>query len=152
MKSLSEAAVKQEILNRIEKLQAGAPPRWGHMSAEQMLCHLNDSFLLSMGERSASPATGLFQRTVMKWAALYAPFPWPKGVPTRPEIEQGVGGTPPSRFDQDRNTLLSLIERFSNPSREWEWEEHPIFGPMSDREWMRWGYLHSDHHLRQFGA
>ena len=88
----------------------------------------------------------------MKWAALYAPFRWPKGVPTRPEIEQGMGGTPPSEFEQDRKTLLSLIERFSNPSRDWEWDPHPIFGPMSEREWMRWGYLHSDHHLRQFGA
>jgi hypothetical protein len=26
-----------------------------------------------------------------------------------------------------------------------------MFGPMSERDWMRWGYLHADHHLRQFG-
>jgi prephenate dehydrogenase len=28
---------------------------------------------------------------------------------------------------------------------------HPMFGPMSPEDWMRWGYLHADHHLRQFG-
>jgi len=28
---------------------------------------------------------------------------------------------------------------------------HPIFGRMSLWEWQRWGYLHTDHHLRQFG-
>jgi Protein of unknown function (DUF1569) len=28
---------------------------------------------------------------------------------------------------------------------------HPIFGPMTAKDWMRWGYLHADHHLRQFG-
>jgi hypothetical protein len=28
---------------------------------------------------------------------------------------------------------------------------HPIFGRMTEAEWMRWGYLHTDHHLRQFG-
>jgi hypothetical protein len=29
---------------------------------------------------------------------------------------------------------------------------HPIFGPMSEAAWLRWGYLHADHHLRQFGG
>jgi len=28
---------------------------------------------------------------------------------------------------------------------------HPIFGAMKPWDWMRWGYLHADHHLRQFG-
>jgi uncharacterized protein DUF1569 len=28
---------------------------------------------------------------------------------------------------------------------------HPIFGPMSESAWLRWAYLHADHHLRQFG-
>ena len=26
------------------------------------------------------------------------------------------------------------------------------FGPLTDAEWMRWGYLHMDHHLRQFST
>ena len=32
------------------------------------------------------------------------------------------------------------------------WPRHPIFGRMSQRAWLRWAYLHMDHHLRQFGA
>jgi hypothetical protein len=28
---------------------------------------------------------------------------------------------------------------------------HSIFGSMTNQDWMRWGYLHADHHLRQFG-
>jgi Protein of unknown function (DUF1569) len=28
---------------------------------------------------------------------------------------------------------------------------HPLFGRMSASSWMRWAYLHADHHLRQFG-
>jgi hypothetical protein len=30
-------------------------------------------------------------------------------------------------------------------------ESHPMFGGMTAKDWMRWGYLHADHHLRQFG-
>ena len=29
--------------------------------------------------------------------------------------------------------------------------DHAMFGTMSPEDWMRWGYLHTDHHLRQFG-
>jgi hypothetical protein len=28
---------------------------------------------------------------------------------------------------------------------------HGLFGTMSLRDWQRWAYRHTDHHLRQFG-
>ena len=31
------------------------------------------------------------------------------------------------------------------------WPRHPIFLDLTQTQWMRWGYLHADHHLRQFG-
>jgi hypothetical protein len=36
--------------------------------------------------------------------------------------------------------------------RDFQWQVHPQFGKMSEKEWMRLGYLHMDRHLRQFGA
>ncbi|MEI9972832.1 MAG: hypothetical protein WDO73_12685 [Ignavibacteriota bacterium] len=67
-----------------------------------MVCHLTDSFRAVMGLKSVSPATGLLQRTVMKWGALYAPIPLAQRRSTRPEVEQGRGGTPPLEFTRDR--------------------------------------------------
>jgi hypothetical protein len=66
-------------------------------------------------------------------------------------MDQFAGGTAPSDFENDRNLLIELIERFTNSKRDFEWSPHPIFGNMPDTEWFRWGYLHTDHHLRQFG-
>lgn len=80
------------------------------------------------------------------------PIRWPKGAPTPPEIEQGVGGTPPGDFELDRSKLLGLAERFCDFHATARRNEHPFFGAMSEGEWLRWGYLHTDHHLRQFGA
>jgi hypothetical protein len=117
-----------------------------------MLCHLSDSFEAALGERYASSATGLLQRTLIKRIALYTPVRWPKGVPTRPEVEQGRGGTPPVDFELDRLRLVKSIERFTATPGPPESVSHPAFGPMTRREWMRWGYLHTDHHLRQFGV
>jgi len=119
------------------------------MTAPEMICHLNDSFRVGMGEKYASPATNLLQRTVVKWVALHTAFPWPHGVPTRPELMQGNGGTPPSEWTRDRAQLESLISEFA--ARQ-SYGVHPIFGTMSQADWLIWGYRHVDHHLRQFGV
>ena len=57
-------------------------------------------------------ATGFLQRTLIKFLALQVPMKWPHGTPTRPEVEQGVGGTAPVEFERDRAELLSLIDQF----------------------------------------
>ncbi len=153
MKSLSNPQCKQEILTRVRRVRADSPRRWGRMNAAQMICHLNDSFLCAMGERPVPIDPNFRARKLAKWVALRAPFRWPHGVKTRPEIDQqGGGGTPPTEFEDDRKLLLSLIERFTAQPLDFQFAPHPMFLEMSEREWMRWGYLHSDHHLRQFGA
>src|SRR5271170_7245580 len=107
MKSFLNPEDKQDTLVRLAKVQPDQRARWGRMSAHQMLCHLSDSFLAVMGQKHVSPATGILQRSIVKWVALYVPIPWPKGLPTRPEMDQLVGGTAPSEFESDRNKLLA---------------------------------------------
>lgn len=148
MSTLAEPSVRDSCCDRLARLRPDAPRRWGRMTAHQMICHLNDSFQCAAGERQASPACNLFTRTIMKWGALHLPIRWPHGAPTRPEIEQGRGGTPPSDWDRDRGQLQAVIQSFS--VRE-SFGPHPIFGEMSRRDWMIWGYRHVDHHFRQFG-
>src|SRR5271157_3647063 len=114
MSTLADPQVRAACRERIQRLQPNASPKWGRMTAPQMICHLNDSFLVGMGEKYASPASNLIQRTFVKWVALRAPFRWPPGVPTRPEIEQGRGGTPPAEWDRDRAQLFALIDGFAN--------------------------------------
>jgi len=121
------------------------------MSAHQMICHLSDSFRLVTHQKSASPATGLVQSTVIKWMALYLPVKWPRSVPTRPEMDQEVGGTRPDDFARDLAELEKLLESVTTQAAGYDWPAHPIFGRMSEADWMRWAYLHVDHHLRQFG-
>ena len=120
------------------------------MSVHEMVCHLDDSYKCGLGERYASPATSFVQRTLVKWLALHMPMRWPKGVGTRPELEQGKGGSPPFDFRQDVGVLLSTLDRFCN-ALPMPCALHPIFREMTAEDWMRWGYLHADHHLRQFG-
>jgi hypothetical protein len=150
VKNLNNQADRQNISTRLMALSPQDRARWGIMSVHQMVCHLNDSYKFALGERHFSSASGFLQRTLLKQFALNVPLRWPKGVPTRPEVEQGKGGSPPLDFRQDLTSLLSSLNRFCDglPS---PCLPHPIFGKMTAMDWMRWGYLHADHHLRQFG-
>jgi Protein of unknown function (DUF1569) len=121
------------------------------MTPHQAICHLNDSFRSMMSARSISSASTFFSRTVVKWVALRAPMQWPHGVQTRPEVDQEIGGTKPVEFMSDRRVLEALIEQFAGRAGR-DLQPHPMFGRMSNGEWLRWGYLHVDHHLRQFGV
>jgi len=152
MKTLSNAPEKAEILRRLQSIQRDSQRRWGSMSAHQMICHLNDGFRLYMGERTAAPANTPLPRSLTKWFALWAPIRWPQGFKTAPELDQQIGGTRPAEFDLDMQKLRESIDRFTCRPRKYTWKPHPHFGAMSEAEWMRLAYLHTDHHLRQFGA
>lgn len=111
-----------------------------------------DTFLMGTPEKRVSHARGLHNRTIVKWIALYAPVRWPGGrIRTRPEVDQDAGGTPPGEFAADVATLERLVEIAATEPGFFRDRRHPIFGRCSEAAWRRWGYLHMDHHLRQFG-
>jgi hypothetical protein len=122
------------------------------MTVHQMVCHLIDGFHMGTGEKDVSHVDRPATRTILKWYALYVPLSWPSGFPTRPELDQQRGGTRPTDFATDVARLETLLESVTAHGRSVEWRPHPLFGPMSEAAWLRWGYLHVDHHLRQFGA
>lgn len=151
MKTLASARDAAEIVHRLRALRPDSAARWGRMSAHEMVCHLSDSCRMATGAKSVSQASGPLQRTVVKWIALYLPRPWPPGLLTRPEIDQEQGGTRPGDFAADVAEAVTLVKAIAT-ARNVDWPSHPVFGPMSRAAWLRWGYVHADHHLRQFGA
>lgn len=148
-RSLETPATLEALVVRLEKLDTQQQRQWGRMTVHQMVCHLSDSFLVGLGERYASPVDTWWSRNVIKWIALRTPAPWPRGIPTRPEVDQERSGTRPDEFARDRARLVALMRRFVQPDA--RLGRHPIFGAMQRDDWMSWGYRHVDHHLRQFG-
>jgi hypothetical protein len=147
-----DSANVEHLRARLRQLPPDSRARWGRMNAHQMLVHLHDSFRLGMGEKTASENITFLRRTAMRWMALRLPLRWPPGVPTRPEMDQLIGGTPPGEFASDRAKLDAALRRFAHTPRDFTFGRHPGFGELTEWEWMRWGYLHTDHHFRQFGV
>lgn len=118
-----------------------------------MICHLHAAFVMGTAAQPVSHVAHLGNRTLVKWIALYLPVRWPRDIQTRPEIDQlAGGGRAPGSFDEDVAALLAALDGAVTDERFFHARPHPIFGPLSRPAWLRWGWLHVDHHLRQFGA
>jgi hypothetical protein len=120
------------------------------MSIGGMLCHLDDSYRSVMGERPFAGARLGVPPWFAKFVALRAPMQWPRNLMTSESVRQGGGGTPPVEFVEDRARLLKTFMLFCGCAE--LAPTHPMFGSMRRADWLRWGYLHADHHLRQFSA
>lgn len=150
MKNLSSTADLAAIRSRIALVSPTDRGLWGSMSVCQMLHHLTDAFACPLGELPIAPfRASAIPVPVFKWLALRVPMKWPQCVPAPPEIRQRTGDAPSGDFAACRDTLLNKLDRFARADG--PLPSHPIFGLLTRSEWMRWGYLHCDHHLRQFG-
>jgi hypothetical protein len=153
LKTLASAADKAEILGRLATVRSDSERRWGRMNAHQMICHLSDGYRMLTDGRSAGLAKVPLPRPIIKMIVLYAPIKWRSGLPTTPELDQERRGTPPMEFARDLAELVRLIEQITaDAGAGRDCPRHPAFGRMSASDWMRWAYLHADHHLRQFGV
>ena len=151
-RTLADRGCTAEILARVAALRADSPRRWGRMSAHQMVCHLIDCNRMALGDLAVRAPRTWFPRAVTKWVSLYTPMPWPAGLPTNPELDQDADGMRPNDFATDVATLVETVERLTSRAGGDDCPSHPDFGVMSQTDWLRWGYRHLDHHLRQFSV
>ena len=136
------------IVSRVRSLSASSAGRWGSMDVASMLQHLCLSARMGLGDLPVlSVNKRAFQMFPLKHLLLYV-LPFPKGAPTAPELKSSISGS----FEERRAALLELLERIGTGPHEGAAPAHPLFGPMTWREWGVLTYKHADHHLRQFGA
>ncbi len=139
---------REKLLHRFRHLRPEAPPRWGRMSASQMLVHLTDQMRHTLGDVSVAPRRGPMRWPIVKQAVLYW-LPWPRGRVNGPP-EAFV--THPTTWEADLMAFEKLIGRFVGQHERTQWPAHALFGAMSRRAWGIFCHRHFDHHLRQFGA
>ncbi|HET8783780.1 MAG TPA: DUF1569 domain-containing protein [Pyrinomonadaceae bacterium] len=149
MGSILNDADRAAITERLRSLSVSSTRRWGSMDVTGMMKHLRLAALMNLGEYSVPSANKrAFQVFPLKHLILYV-FPFPKSAPTAPALKIEKAS---SEFEEERAGLLEVIERIGKGSHEGAGPDHPLFGPLSWREWGVATYKHTDHHLKQFGA
>ncbi len=149
MHSLVNVDDLESLRARLVALCAEDAHQWGSMNAAEAVCHLRGAFLVAMGEIPSEPAHTPIPASMLKAIALWAPMPWKQNFETIPPLKRGGAGMAMTDFAQDLRGVLEAMDRFRQPEQ--RRVDHSFFGAMSYTDWMRWGYLHTDHHLRQFG-
>ena len=148
MKSLASVDGMSEIRARLRTVKVDDRAHWGKMTAKQMVRHLRYAYEVALGERMVEPVKGP-PPVLIKWLALRSGLRWMKNIQTMPELKRAIAEHSEDKFDGLVGVAIERMEAVASGTR--CAPAHPMFGPMSAAEWMRWGYLHADHHLRQFG-
>lgn len=149
--SLRDTFLKTFFFGALDGLRPDERPRWGQMSAQQMVEHLLWAFEGSTGRVEIACPYPADQLPRMK-AFLYQNRPTPQGF-RNPALEAGL---PPVRYPGLRPAkaaLLLEVDRFLDHARKQPEavHTHPIFGPIAMEDWSRTHFKHGCHHLLQFG-
>ena len=140
------------VRERMKRLTPDRQPLWGTMTPREAVVHLSDALRHPLGDRSAViPQPSWLRHVLLKWLVLWVIPRYPKGAKTKAAFDPRREGTKPGDFARDVAELDALTERFVAGASTIT-VEHTRFGPMQERDWLRWWWMHTDHHLRQFGA
>ena len=147
MRRLHDKTAREGLLERVGRLRPDAQRRWGKMTVDQMLHHVNAALEMSLGRLPTKRKRIAIPLPLFKFIAFN--LPWPKGrAPTAPELK----ATGTYDFAKEQARLKSLINEVSVKALDGIWTEHPAFGPLTGDECSRLQHKHVDHHLKQFGV
>lgn len=140
-----------QFLARIEKIRADSPRQFGTMDANKMLRHMRNALETSVGETDLPDSSIHVVRRILYFLVCRVITTWPGGRLKAPDYWSPPADHP---FGEEKTLFLAATRRFfdalaANPDRV---ARHPIFGPLTLRQWSRLHGIHLHHHLRQFGA
>ena len=151
MQNVFDAKDAQEYINRINNLTPETPRKWGKMSADQVLAHLNVAYDLTFTpEKFPKPsfiAKFLLSRFVKP--KITNEIPYKQSLPTSPAFiiadERNI--------EEEKAKLIGNIQRVQQLGREaFEGKENINFGKMTAQGWNNMFAKHLNHHLDQFGV
>ena len=147
MPMLHDAQFREETKKRLRALTPQTGRRWGKMSVDQMLWHVNCALENALGRYPIATIKIPLPKFLLKFIVLN--LPWRKGnTPTAPELLASASHD----FERERSRTLALLDDFSAVPIEGRWRDSAFLGPLTGEEWSRLQGKHVDHHLRQFGV
>lgn len=151
MQNVFDAKDAQEYINRINNLTPETQRKWGKMSVDQVLAHLNVAYDLTFTpEKFPKPsfiAKFLLSRFVK--SKITNEIPYKQSLPTSPVFIIADE----RNFEEEKAKLIGNIQRVQQLGREaFEGKENINFGKMTAQCWNNMFAKHLNHHLEQFGV
>ena len=150
MKNIFDEKDTQEMIDRIHQLTASTQPKWGKMSVDQMLAHLNVAYEMAYETKHPKPnfIAKFFLKLFVK-SAVVGEKPYPKNGRTAPAFVI----TGDQDFEKEKQRLIAYLEKTQKlGGTHFNNRESHSFGPLTTNEWNNLFSKHLDHHLTQFGV
>src|SRR5678815_7115 len=121
VKDLFDPIVKQEIIDRINKLTAQTQRQWGKMDVSQMLAHVQKPIGIALGTHQ--PKGNFLLRLIgpLFKSKLWDEKPYKQSLPTDPTFV--MTGTEKD-FEKEKAVLIELVNKFNEASI--QSEQHPV--------------------------
>jgi len=146
VKNLFDPSVKQEIIERINKLTGQTQRQWGKMNVSQMLAHVQLPISCAYGTHQVKGSFLLKLLGPLFKSVLYNDKPYKQSLPT----DKSYVVVDSKDFEKEKQGLLEKLSKFS--SDRIVLENHPVWGKMTKEQWSKATWKHLDHHLKQFGV
>ena len=140
-------ALRRSFVERSAKLTTETKAAWGKLSASGVLAHLNDSYRMCLGDLAVKPRSGPLRYTPIKQLVIYV-LPFPKGVPTAPELLARCDG---AVLADEKAAFVQLLDKLAALGSSDPLPPHPAFGVLTHNAYGTLMARHTDHHFRQFG-
>jgi len=150
IKNIFDPVVVDALIDRINNLTPDTRPQWGKMTADQVLAHLNVSYIMTYESTIPKPnwLMQLVLKTVVKQKVV-GPTPYGRSTPTAPAFK--MAGT--KDFNEEKLKLVAYLQRVAQDgAQKFDGRSSHSFGPLTTAEWNNMFYKHLDHHLTQFGV
>jgi len=151
MQNVFEAKDAQEYINRINNLTPETQRKWGKMSVDQVLAHLNVAYDLTFTPEKFPKPSFIAKFLLSKFVKpkITNEIPYKQSLPTSPVFIIADE----RNFEEEKAKLIGNIQRVQQLGREaFEGKENINFGKMTAQCWNNMFAKHLNHHLEQFGV
>ena len=151
MEDVYSAKDAQNYIDRINNLTPETQRKWGKMTVDQVLAHMNVPYsFIFEPEKQKKP--GMIAKFLLKSFVkpkVVNDIPYKQSIPTSPVfIISDV-----RNFEEEKKKLIGNIQRVQQLGREaFEGKENSSFGILTAQEWNNMLAKHLNHHLQQFGV
>ncbi|KIA94751.1 hypothetical protein OC25_08795 [Pedobacter kyungheensis] len=148
MKSIFDSETRDDVIKRIDALNANSSPLWGKMTVAQMMlhCSLTDDYYLGNTKVNRSFLGRIFGKIAINKILKDNSAILSKNAPTSPFFK--VTGDIKD-VEAEKQKWKSTVEKYATFHN--EAFVHFFFGKMTKAQLGQFIYKHTDHHLRQFG-
>ncbi|MGZ5193719.1 MAG: DUF1569 domain-containing protein [Kaistella sp.] len=151
MQNIFDAKDAQNYIDRINKLSPETQRKWGKMTVDQVLAHLNVAYE-TIYEQEKHPKPNFIAGFILKnfvKSKTVNELPYKQNLPTGPMFI--IKGN--KDFELEKKRLIGFIQKTQQLGREaFDGKMSHSFGKLTAQEWNNMLAKHLNHHLEQFGV